>query len=70
MNNDKILGYDWSDIQRAQQGGRLGKAIDLSRPPNNPASIQDRELLALHGMEGLQKLGLYGVIDRLQNQSE
>ena len=24
---DKIFGYDWADIQRAQQGGRLGQPI-------------------------------------------
>lgn len=28
----KIVGYDWADIQRAQQGGRLAKPVDTSRP--------------------------------------
>lgn len=29
---DKIVGYDWEDIQRAQQGGSLHKRIDTSKP--------------------------------------
>jgi len=32
MIMDKIFGHDWSDIQRAQQGGRLHKQLDTSRP--------------------------------------
>lgn len=26
---NKIFGYDWSDIQRAQQGGKLSHSIPL-----------------------------------------
>lgn len=29
--NDKIFGYDWSDIQRAQQGGKLDRIVDTKR---------------------------------------
>lgn len=29
---DKIFGYDWADIQRAQQGGSLQKPL----PPRAP----------------------------------
>lgn len=29
---EKIVGYDWSDIQRAQQGGRLSRTVDTRRP--------------------------------------
>lgn len=28
----KIFGYDWSDIQRAQQGGSLHKPLPHHRP--------------------------------------
>ena len=28
--NEKIFGYDWADIQRAQQGGRLSKPLPLN----------------------------------------
>jgi hypothetical protein len=28
---DKILGYEWSEIVRAQQGGSLGKSIAASK---------------------------------------
>lgn len=27
---DKIFGYDWSDIQRAQQGGKLRRPVATS----------------------------------------
>lgn len=27
--SDKIVGYDWSDIQRAQQGGKLTKSVEM-----------------------------------------
>lgn len=27
---DKIFGYDWTDIQRAQQGGKLSLAINTN----------------------------------------
>ena len=31
--SNRILGYDWADIQRAQQrGGSLGRVIDTSKP--------------------------------------
>lgn len=26
-NDTRVFGYDWSDIRRAQQGGRLSKPI-------------------------------------------
>ena len=28
----KIVGYEWADIQRAQQGGRLASQVDTSKP--------------------------------------
>lgn len=29
---DKVLGYEWADIQRAQQGASLSRTIDTSKP--------------------------------------
>lgn len=29
---EKIFGHDWHDIQRAQQGGSLGKLVDTAKP--------------------------------------
>lgn len=29
--SDRIFGRTWEDIQRAQQGGKLDRAIDLSQ---------------------------------------
>lgn len=28
---NKIVGHDWEDIQRAQQGGKLSRAVDTSK---------------------------------------
>ena len=63
MSNDRIFGYEWADIQRAQQGGRLHKPIN--RTALDLVTDQDRELLAQHGPEGLQRIGFYGVLDRV-----
>jgi len=61
MNN--IFGYSWEEIQAMQQG-----TYDRPRAVHSPLPIatdKDRELLSLHGIEGLQELGLMGVVDRL-----
>lgn len=66
MNNDKtILGYQWEDINRAQQGGSLETSI---RGPvvRSRATEKDLELLEKHGPDGLRELGMFGVLDRLQ----
>lgn len=62
---DKIFGYAWEDIQRAQQGGRLARRIAISAPL--PAATgADRALLAKFGsIEALRAAGMHGVIDRL-----
>ena len=63
--SDKIFGYDWEDIKRAQQ-----REQTLGRPIRGPAKFpevtdEDRELLSVHGPEGLKRMGFMGVIDRL-----
>jgi hypothetical protein len=64
MSNDNIFGYSWSDIQRAQQGGRLSRPIDTSKQSHD-YSESDRALLAEHGEQGLRDMGYFGVLDRL-----
>lgn len=63
--SDKIFGYDWEDIERAQQ-----REQTLSRPIRGPVKLpevtdEDRELLSTYGPEGLKRMGFAGVIDRL-----
>jgi hypothetical protein len=65
--SDKIFGYDWSDIQRAQQGGRLSRAIGMSTQPCVEVTSADRDLLAKHGgIEALEAAGFHGTADRLR----
>ena len=61
---DKIMGHDWRDIQRAQQGGTLARPIVRTEPAGPTAD--DRALLAQHGsLDALRAAGLHGVVDRL-----
>lgn len=64
---DTIFGYSFDDIKRAQQGGRLCRAIDLSAPARMQVSDTDRALLVEHGAQGLRDLGFFGTIDRLKS---
>ncbi len=63
---DTIFGYSFDDIKRAQQGGRLCRAIDLNAPAMMQVSDSDRALLAEHGVQGLRDRGFFGTIDRLE----
>lgn len=67
----EIFGYAWRDIQRAQQGGRLGRAVDTSIRVSSSPTDEDRALLAQHGgsLEALEAAGLYGAADRLRRHS-
>jgi len=60
-----IFGHSWEAIQRAQQGGRLHEFLDSQKTESRNYTQQDLELLEKHGIEGLKKLGLHGVLDRL-----
>lgn len=41
MNTNSIFGYDWEDIKRAQQGGRLAKnQVPYSSPEQRKATIE------------------------------
>lgn len=63
MSDQKIFGYDWADIQRMQQ--RL-PAPPVQRSADIDHSESDRIALETHGIEGLKKLGYFGVLDRLK----
>ena len=62
-----IFGYSFEDIQRAQQGGRLSRPVDTTKPATTDHSfVKGQELLDAHGLDGLKAMGYFGVIDRLQ----
>lgn len=65
-NHVPIFGYSRSDIQRAQQGGRLHRALPAAAAPIKPITESDRVLLGELGVEGLEAKELYGVLDRLR----
>lgn len=65
----RIFGYEWEDIQVAQQGNSaaLHPPIDTSTPVVKPeVTERDKVLFVLHGLDGLEEQQLYGVIDRLR----
>lgn len=63
-----IFGHTWQQIQRAQRSGHLSERIDTSKPPVVQLPTEkDLQLLEQHGLEGLEKLQLFGVLDRLRN---
>ena len=63
-----VLGHTWDEIQAAQsKTGRLSRPIDTSKPARQPATADDRALLAKHGsIDALKAAGLHGVADRLE----
>lgn len=60
----KIFGYEWEDIQRTQQGGRLSKPITQFKPKAD-ATPDDYRLLAELGVDELRARMMFGVLDRL-----
>jgi hypothetical protein len=63
---EKIFGYDFADIQRAQAGGRL-ESRTYTPSPLPTADARDIELLKEYGEEELRNRGLHGILDRLKN---
>jgi hypothetical protein len=61
----KIFGYEWKDIQRAQQSGSLSKPITQFKPEKADATPDDYKLLAELGVDELRARMLFGVLDRL-----
>ena len=64
-----IFGYTWEEIDRAQRGGGLARAI-AHHQENPTAKPSDRELLEKHGEDGLMAMGFFGVLDRLKTSGE
>lgn len=65
----KIVGHAWADIQRAQQGGRLHRTVDTSKPASTGPTDDDRAQLALYGsIDALKAAGLHGCVDRLERE--
>jgi hypothetical protein len=64
---DKIFGYDWEDIQQAQQRGRLRPAIGLAKEVIPVITDADRKLMEQHGtVEALEAAGFFGTADRFR----
>jgi len=64
MTEQRIFGYTWEEIDRAQRGGGLLRAIAHHEAPK-AATMDDETLLAEHGKDGLMAMGFFGVLDRL-----
>lgn len=66
----RIFGYEWEDIQRAQQGGRLHRQIDLSTPVDHSLSDADRELITQYKtVDALTAAGFHGTADKLRRNA-
>jgi len=67
--NDLIFGYTWNQIQEAQQGKEFRQYV--SGNVTAPKCTQDDlDLLEKHGIDGLEKMQLFGVIDRLKRSGK
>ena len=62
----KIFGYEWEDIDAMQRGTYKPRPINLTKSGRPEATQSDKDLLEEHGVDGLKKKGLFGVLDRLQ----
>lgn len=61
---DLIFIHTFGDIQKMQMGNYTSQIAIGGRPLATP---KDYSLLKEHGMEGLIRMGLHGVIDKLNN---
>jgi hypothetical protein len=64
-----IFGYTFEEIQKAQQGGRLARVVDTSKPAASLDPERERadlQLLHEHGEAKLREMEYWGVIDRLE----
>lgn len=63
--NDSIFGYTFEQIRDWQQRKQpLLPILNTHKPELLPG---DLELLEEHGVEGLNKMQFFGVLDRLKN---
>lgn len=61
---ENIFGYSFEEIQAMQQKKYVPRVIGF--PVKSALKEGDKEKLAKHGKDGLEKLGLFGVLDRLK----
>lgn len=61
--NSEIFGYDWSDIQRAQQGGRLHKPVNAVAWTEFDESVYQQH----PSPDKLRLAGFHGTASRLQD---
>lgn len=64
MEEQRIFGYRWSDIQRAQQGGSLVDT-DLPRKPQEWLASDQNLLEQYRSRVELAEAGYHGVVDRM-----
>ncbi|OXR48137.1 hypothetical protein PuT2_14025 [Pusillimonas sp. T2] len=63
----QIFGYDFSDIQRAQQGGRLSRPVNTQASSQITLSQEDIATLEHYGsLQAVEQAGLHGVADRVR----
>ena len=68
---DKIFGYDWEAIQRAQHGDMSGLRRPMSGSHSDEWTKGDQEALDKHkSIAGLEAAGLYGVADRARRMGK
>lgn len=67
-----IFGYEWDEIKNAQNGGKLGKSIDTSKPPAPIVlSSVDEALMKRYGsVEELEENGYYGTADKYRRLAQ
>jgi hypothetical protein len=63
--SDLIFGYTWDEIQKAQFGGKLHHSI-VSSGDKLTITVEEIELFSREGVSGLERLGFYGLLDRLK----
>ena len=62
---EKIFGYSFEEIQSMQQKKYVPSVV-TGFHVKSALKEGDKEKLAKHGKDGLEKLGLFGVLDRLK----
>lgn len=60
-----IFGYTWEEIQQLQQGTFKRKYITSESKPI-PLSKEEFDLFNNVGLQGLENMGYFGLIDRIQ----
>lgn len=67
---NKIFGYGWDDIKRAQQGDMSGmrRPIEGEQDDDDWTPVDQHLLDQYQTIEALEDAGLYGVADRAKRK--